>query len=202
MHVRPATIDEARRCAGVVAAALLHDPVGLRAIRARHDRLCRMTSLYEAELRLGAFRHGHVDVCELDGEIVGVAAWVAPDAHRTLLETLRQAPRYVHAVGPMHAASALRSLRIRQRARPVQAHWLLADVAVAEHARGHGIGGALLEHGLDRIDGATYLEATTAASQRLYERHGFAVRRRIGLAPGGFPVGMWREPTRAPALHR
>lgn len=202
MPVRPATLDEASRCAGLIAAALLHDPVGIRAIRVRHDRLCRMTSLYEAELRLGAFRHGHVDVCDVDGDIVGVAAWVAPGWRRNLLETLRQAPRYVHAVGPLHATSTLRSSRIRQRARPVHPHWLLADVAVAEHARGNGIGGALLEHGLARIDGATYLEATTAASQRLYERHGFVLRTRIGLAPGGFPVGMWRAPTRAPARHR
>ncbi|SDI01276.1 GNAT family N-acetyltransferase [Agrococcus jejuensis] len=194
MHIRPATLDEARQCAGIVAAALLHDPVGVRAVRSRHDRLRRMTSLYEAELRLGGFMHGHVDVAVVDDEIVGVAAWVEPDPCHDMRATLRQAPLYVHAVGIAHAVSAARVLRTRQRARPTQPHWLLADVAVAEPARGLGIGAALIDHGLARFDGPAYLEATTAASQRLYERHGFTLRSRIGIAPGGFPVGMWREP--------
>ncbi|MFC7430456.1 MULTISPECIES: GNAT family N-acetyltransferase [unclassified Agrococcus] len=195
MRIRPATIDEARWCAGVVAAALLDDPVGRRAVRTRHDRLRRMTGLYEAELRLGAFAHGHVDVAvEDDGEsILGVAAWVRPDACSDLAATVRQAPRYVHAIGIAHAVSAIRALLRRRRARPDAAHWLLADVAVVEHARGRGIGAALLQHGLERCDGAVYLEATTPGSQRLYERHGFVVHRRIGLVDGGFPLGMWRE---------
>lgn len=200
MHIRPATIDEARRCAGVVAAALLHDPVGVRAVRSTHDRLRRMTSLYEAELRLGAFLHGLVDVAVVDDEIVGVAAWVEPNPSRDMLAIMRQVPRYVHAIGPAHALSAVLVRRARRRARPDRPHWLLADVAVVDRARGLGIGGALIEHGLARIDGPAYLEATTAGSQRLYERHGFTLRSRIGIAPGGFPVGMWREPHPAHVL--
>lgn len=194
MDIRSATLDEARQCAGIVAAALLHDPVGLRAVRATHDRLRRMTSLYEAELLLGGFAHGRVDVAIVDDAIVGVAAWVEPDRTRGLVGALRQAPRYLHAVGIAHAPSAALVLRRRAGARPSASHWLLADVAVAERARGLGIGSALIDHGLARIDGPVYLEATTAASQRLYQRHGFAERTRIGIAPDGFPVGMWREP--------
>lgn len=194
MRIRLATIDEARECARVIAAALLHDPVGVRAVRGRHRRLPRLTSLYEAELRLGAFAHGHVDVAhDEEGAIVGVAAWVRPDPPSHLRATLRQAPRYVHAIGVTHAVSAILAQRCRRDARPRASHWLLADIAVAEGARGHGIGGALLRHGLGRCDGPVYLEATTPASQRLYERHGFAVHRRIGLVDGGFPLGMWRE---------
>jgi len=202
VRIRTASIDEARRCAAIVAEALLRDPVGVRAVPARLDRLRRMTGLYEAELRLGAFAHGRVDVAEIDGVIAGVAAWVAPHAPGDLAATLRQAPRYAYAVGPLHLVSALRAQRVRRRARPTTAHWTLADVAVADDARGQGIGGALVAHGLERLDGDAYLEATTAASQRLYERHGFVLHTRIGLAPGGFPVGMRREaqPHGVPAL--
>ncbi|QCR19157.1 GNAT family N-acetyltransferase [Agrococcus sp. SGAir0287] len=202
MRIRTASIGEVRRCAALVAEALLDDPVGVRAVRARHGRLRRMRALYEAELRLGAFAHGRVDVAEVDGAIVGVAAWVAPMASPDLVAALRQAPRYAFAVGPLHAAGALRAQRIRRAARPDAAHWMLADVAVAEHARGLGIGGALVEHGLALVDGDAYLEATTAASRRLYERHGFVARASIGLAPGGYPVAMWRDarPLPAPAL--
>lgn len=201
MRIRSATIDEARECARVVAAALLHDPVGVRAVRGRHRRMSRLTSLYEAELRLGAFAHGHVDVALDDaGAIVGVAAWVRPDAPSHLAATLGQAPRYAHAIGLVHAATAIAAQRRRRRARPEASHWLLADIAVVDRGRGHGVGTALLRHGLERCDGPVYLEATTCASQRLYERHGFAVHRRIGLVDGGFPLGMWREPSPVSAL--
>ena len=184
MRIRTASIDEAHRCAAIVARALLHDPVGVRAIRSRHDRLRRLTSLYEAELRLGAFMHGRVDVATVDDEIVGV----------DMAATLRQAPRYAHAVGIAHAVSAARALRRRQRARPGQSHWLLADIVVVEAARGAGVGAALLAHGLAACDGPVYLEATTASSRRLYERFGFTVRTHIGLVDGGYPLGMWCEP--------
>lgn len=192
VRIRRATVDEARHCSLVVATALLHDPVGLRAVRSRIHRLRRMTGLYEAELRLGAFTHGFVDVALDDDDIIGVAAWIAPEWRRTRAATLRQAPRYLHAVGVAHAISAARVQRRRHRARPSTSHWLLADIAVAAEARGLGIGGALLAHGLERCDAPVYLEATTPASRRLYERFGFIEHRRIDLVEGGYPVGMLR----------
>lgn len=192
MLIRLATRSEARACAGIVAAALLRDPVGVRAMPARHRRLQRLTSLYEAELRAGAFDQGVVEVAVVDDRIVGVAAWEPPSTRRRLGAVLRQAPRYVWAVGPAHVLTSVRALRTRRHARPVASHWLLADIAVAESVRGQGIGAALLHSRLDDGTDAVYLEATTPASRRLYERFGFRAQTAIDLAPGGYPVGMWR----------
>lgn len=73
--------------------------------------------------------------------------------------------------------------------RPAEPHWYLYMVAVAPAARGRGIGGRLLGHGLKRVDAEglpAHLESTTPDSRRLYERFGF--RQVAELAGSGLPV--------------
>ena len=73
--------------------------------------------------------------------------------------------------------------------RPTEPHWYLYMVAVAPAARGRGIGGRLLGHGLKRVDAEglpAHLESTTPGSRRLYERFGF--RQVAELAGSGLPV--------------
>ena len=73
--------------------------------------------------------------------------------------------------------------------RPAEPHWYLYMVAVAPAARGRGIGGRLLGHGLRRVDAEglpAHLESTTPGSRRLYERFGF--RQVAELAGSGLPV--------------
>lgn len=73
--------------------------------------------------------------------------------------------------------------------RPAEPHWYLYMVAVAPAARGRGIGGQLLGHGLKRVDAEglpAHLESTTPGSRRLYERFGF--RQAAELAGSGLPV--------------
>ena len=78
--------------------------------------------------------------------------------------------------------------------RPAEPHWYLYMVAVAPAARGRGIGGRLLGHGLKRVDAEglpAHLESTTPGSRRLYERFGF--RQVAELAGSGLPV-YWAMP--------
>ena len=73
--------------------------------------------------------------------------------------------------------------------RPAEPHWYLYMVAVAPAARGRGIGGRLLGHGLKRVDAEglpAHLESTTPDSRRLYERFGF--QQVAELAGSGLPV--------------
>ena len=73
--------------------------------------------------------------------------------------------------------------------RPAEPHWYLYMVAVAPAARGRGMGGRLLGHGLKRVDAEglpAHLESTTPGSRRLYERFGF--RQVAELAGSGLPV--------------
>jgi GNAT superfamily N-acetyltransferase len=75
-------------------------------------------------------------------------------------------------------------------------HWHLALLAVQPGYQGHGYGSALLAHGHRRLDAdrlPAYLEASSPASARLYERHGYQPRDPYPIGPGGpsmYP--MWR----------
>jgi ribosomal protein S18 acetylase RimI-like enzyme len=80
---------------------------------------------------------------------------------------------------------------------PHERHFYLAFIGVAPRLQGLGLGGAMLEANLKRVDaahGAAYLENSNPKNTRLYERAGFVARKNI--APPGAPplIGMWRKP--------
>jgi ribosomal protein S18 acetylase RimI-like enzyme len=80
---------------------------------------------------------------------------------------------------------------------PAEPHEYLWFLGVAPQAQGRGIGSALMAPVLDRADAAgapAYLEATSARSKALYERHGFVAEAPISV--GGCPPlwPMWRRP--------
>jgi GNAT superfamily N-acetyltransferase len=73
----------------------------------------------------------------------------------------------------------------------------LALMGVVPERQGRGFGAALLATVLQRCDARrtpAYLEATSASSRRLYERHGFERLGDIALSDGPSLWPMWREP--------
>lgn len=73
--------------------------------------------------------------------------------------------------------------RLCEAVRPLEPHWYLYMLAVAPRAQGRGLGSRLLANGLARADAAglpAHLEATTAGSRCLYERHGFQETAALG----------------------
>lgn len=71
--------------------------------------------------------------------------------------------------------------------RPDGPHWYLHDIAASAAARGQGIGTRLLAHRLNLVDDTglpVFLEATTAASARLYARFGFETIATVTKLPG------------------
>ncbi len=73
----------------------------------------------------------------------------------------------------------------------------LALMGVVPERQGHGLGSALLAAVLQRADASvtpTYLEATSAKSRRLYQRHGFQEIGEIALPDGPALWAMWRAP--------
>lgn len=83
---------------------------------------------------------------------------------------------------------------------PTEPHAHLNLNGTVPARQGQGLGSALLEAVLPRFDREgvpAYLEATTEANRRLYERHGFVSWNDITPA-GGPPLRrMWREPRSA-----
>ncbi|OLT49270.1 hypothetical protein BJF85_09830 [Saccharomonospora sp. CUA-673] len=194
--------DEIRTCARLIAEAMRDDPVVHQIVRGDRNRTNRLTGLYTAVLRAGALSHGVIDVAraESGGPIIGVAAWEGPHGSASVWRQLIEAPRYLRAIGLRHVPAALRAVGALGTHRLDVRHWYLADMAVSSEARGLGVGSALLAHRLEAVDAEAvpaYLEATTRASRRLYERHGFEKVAAIGLAPGVSATAMTRSPRRS-----
>ncbi|WP_306192774.1 N-acetyltransferase [Streptomyces sp. MK5] len=84
-----------------------------------------------------------------------------------------------------------------------RAHAYLWMIGVVPQRQGEGLGGALIQHVLDRCDREglpSYLEASSERSTRLYERLGFAFTgRTLDLPDGPRMWPMWREPATRPA---
>ncbi|QKT06583.1 GNAT family N-acetyltransferase [Gordonia sp. X0973] len=75
--------------------------------------------------------------------------------------------------------------------RPKEPHWYLGTIGAVE--QGRGIGSALLEHRLGRIEGPAYLESSNRANIPLYERFGFAVVDEVVLPDGPTVWPMYRK---------
>ena len=169
--------DDVRACATVLTRALGDDDV-LRAIIRGENRPPRVTALYVALLESGPIAHRTVDVVRVNGgPIVGVGMWTGPDQDESWLQHPIQLLREIRAIGLRHL-SIVRAMDAEYASfRPHYPHWYLTDLAVDPGSQGLGIGSALLRDRLAKVDAdglPAYLEATTPASRRLYERYGFA----------------------------
>ncbi|MCO1658948.1 GNAT family N-acetyltransferase [Pseudonocardia humida] len=115
---------------------------------------------------------------------------------------LPRAPGPAHGVGelPAELPPRLRTFLalIGQRHPRDREHLHLVFLGVAPDAQGRGLGGALLRRRLSRADAEgvpAYLEASSARSRQLYERHGFRDAGDPITLPDGPPLWpMWREP--------
>jgi ribosomal protein S18 acetylase RimI-like enzyme len=78
-----------------------------------------------------------------------------------------------------------------------RAHFYLMTIGVDPKFQGQGLGSALLEATLAKIDAKglpSYLESSSPKNVPLYQRHGFSVTKEFRPAPDGPPLwGMLRE---------
>lgn len=133
------------------------------------------------------------------GPILGVAAWVPPDPPgsarwRGVREFGLLSPTLARI---RHRRTALAVLTECDRRHPTGPHRYLALLGTDPGAQGRGIGGRLLQAGLDRSDTEgvpTYLETQTAANVAWYARFGFT---EVGTVRVGHAPPLWllqREP--------
>ena len=131
-----------------------------------------------------------------DGD--GAALWLPP-GEELLADAGAEATvaEMAHRAGPA-ADRLLEAFGILGEHHPHEPHWYLGFVGVDPALQGLGLGGRLLRATLDQVDALgepAYLEATSAANRRLYERHGFEVVRELPLPAGPSLWAMWREPS-------
>jgi GNAT superfamily N-acetyltransferase len=141
-----------------------------------------------------AFDYGHVEVT---GDYTAAAVWFHHDRDQEVPEPPGYAARLADAAGPhLDRFRALDDALARHH--PHGVHHYLALLAVRPEWQGYGIGSALMQQHLRRLDRAglpAYLEASSARSRDLYLRYGYRVRGEPFHLPDGPPFWpMWRAP--------
>jgi ribosomal protein S18 acetylase RimI-like enzyme len=132
-----------------------------------------------------------------------VALWLAPP-QKTLVFTpwqeLRMIPTIMSVVGIERIARMQRLRAAFDAHHPKAPHWYLMFLAVDPAAQGMGLGSALLQSTLAKVDaegGAAYLEASSEKNVPLYRRHGFEVKGEFRPELSGPPIwSMWRPAQR------
>lgn len=124
------------------------------------------------------------------------ALWLPPDMHADdeamgalMHDTI---PESVQAEG-------LQVMQQMQSFHPAEPHWYLPLIGVDPARQGKGLGGALLDHAIDRFDrdGApAYLESSNLRNVPLYERHGFQALGSIQVGSSPTMIPMLRKPKR------
>lgn len=195
--ITAARAEELAGAANILAEAFEHDPVLGAIIPGERNRRARLAQLFHGTLASGAFATGTVDLARDEtGTLLGVAAWEGPQSQRgAFLRQVRELPRFLSSLGWRGLPRALRLLGQLEKHRPRSAHWYLAEIGVSAAARGKGVGKQLLETqltALDRMRQSAYLESSTPANRRLYQRLGFQELRPIHGLPGAQPVAMLR----------
>ncbi len=189
LHISPAQASDVDACARILADAFLDDGVLGLIIRGDEQRHERLQELFAAMMVASSVPAGTVDVARRDpgGEIVGLADWHGPDATRgARTRSVLQLPRKLRAVGVRNLVPVARTTAKFKPFTPHYPHWYLAHIAVGSGAQGLGVGSQLLAHRLSLVDGTglpSFLESTSAASRRLYERYGFHPIGSIVLSP-------------------
>ncbi|WP_253274668.1 GNAT family N-acetyltransferase [Actinomyces sp. oral taxon 414] len=200
-ELRAAGPDDLDAVVDLLTGVFLDDPLMSAIAAAAPDPRAALGHLHRVELAAhylaadpAARADSRVDLAvdATSGEPLGVALWDAPSS--------------TDVVGPLGPGSepppgldldllggawelCLADAAQCEAHRPAEPHWYLYMVAVTPAARGRGIGGRLLGHGLRRVDAEglpAHLESTTPGSRRLYERFGF--RQVAELAGSGLPV--------------
>ncbi|MFW6775467.1 GNAT family N-acetyltransferase [Nocardioides sp. CPCC 205120] len=202
IHVERVGPRTVRAAARVLAAAFADDPAVARLVPpGARRRQARLVAVFTGDVR--SVGRAGVDVARRGpgGEVVGAAVWRTPAGGEPALR---------HPLVALRAAWALRPAGLRAARRydsavaehlPAGPCWHLHDIGASPSARGLGVGRALLEHRLAEVDATgqqAFLEATTPASRRLYERHGFVAVGEITDPVGAGAVPMRRPPRRPP----
>ena len=193
---RRASANDAPQLARLMAAAFAADPVMDWISRQGPKRAHGLLRFFHDLLALKAIPLGEVWMAPSGG---AVTVWLPPGGPPSsggLSEQLRLLLVFLRLCGVPRLLRGQAMAEAMERHHPYAPHYHLAFIAVAPRLQGLGLGSALLEATLARIDetgSAAYLQNSNPRNTRLYERAGFASRGNI--APRHAPplLSMWRE---------
>lgn len=199
IEIRQMSSEDMAAACRILGLAFADNPNTLaivRGDRARAERMMR-TGARVAKL---ARKASHALIAQQGGAIVGVlnaAEW--PHCQMRTVEKLATAPTMIRAAG----SGSLRALKLSTvwaRHDPHEPHWHLGPIGVLPKLHRRGVGTALLNAFLERIDAtrsAAYLEADVDKNVALYQKVGFNVTAHEDIL-GIDNRFMWREPQPTP----
>jgi ribosomal protein S18 acetylase RimI-like enzyme len=138
--------------------------------------------------------YGHVMQDETGG-----ALWLPPGVKKDipLLNSLDIAASIIRHAGFGSLLRGLATDSALAKQKPGEPHYYLFAIGARSGHQGKGIGGKLMQAGLERVDAAgmpAYLESSKEANVPFYRRFGFEVTQKIVPAKGCPPLWlMWRE---------
>ncbi len=178
----------------IMATAFRHDPIwGEYSFPGSQERLDTAAAFWRAYLA-AILRHGWSFLSS--GDESG-AVWVPPGERELTDDQEHQLEALLHELlGDAQAAVVFDVLERLDAAHPHhEPHHQLSLFGTHEDHRGRGIGMALLDACLERVDAAgsaAYLESTNPANDRRYMSRGFEPFGRVELAGGPVVTTMWR----------
>lgn len=196
--VQKVTGEEVPAVARALAEAFYDDPHFSWIVRDDAVRMARLERGFETFTRRVWLPHAE---CYALHSGAGAAMWLPPGTwHMGLLEQLALLPT-IAANLRLNLPRFLRALTFIESNHPRSPdHWYLPAIGVAPAWQGRGFGAALMRPVLERCDAEglpAYLEASSARSRALYERHGFQTLEECRYARTAPPLWrMWREPQR------
>lgn len=193
---RRARESDAAALARLFAASFANDPVFDWIARAGPKRAQGLERFFFWLLGTRAIPFGEV---WMSNDAAVAAAWLPPEAPASpggFLEQIRLLPVFVRLCGIPRLKRGSAMADAMEKNHPHERHFYLAFIGVAPRLQGLGLGSAMLEANLSRVDSAhvpAYLENSNLKNARLYESHGFVAQGNI--APRGAPplMAMWRE---------
>jgi GNAT superfamily N-acetyltransferase len=180
--------------------AFADDPVANFMFAGERRRRRGLRSFFTSQLRRQYMPYGHVYTTE-HGE--AAALWGPPDAHRNGLRELIQLLPVAPYLASERTHRALRLLFEVDGLHPKEPHWYLATLGTEPAQQGKGMGSALMQTMVERIDESgfpAYLESSKERNVPFYSRFGFEVIEELCSKRGNPTIWrMWRE-ARAPEL--
>ena len=195
---RRATPDDAGRISHLLAAAFSRDPIfnWMTRVGGRAEALNRFFYWVMAERAIP------LGETWITSDAYAAVSWIAPYAEakpENFRDELRLLSVLLSLTGVSRFARGAAMAKAMERAHPPEPYFYLAFVGVAPRFQGAGLGTALLESTLARVDAAgmpAFLENSNPRNIKLYERFGFRVTREITARDDAPPLYAMSRPGR------
>lgn len=196
--IGPALKREHSEIARILARAELATPLFEGPVRTERQ----LVRFFLAYLKTHPRQEFEIHVArDIGGTLLGAALWRHQKVGRDSA-VLGQLPYLARAASTIGSANLVRALRVQkefERYRPLEPHWHLPYIAVAEHARRSSVGTALMQHHLDHLDTTVqfaYLEARNPDQVQFFQRFEFIPGGKIAGPGKRHYTGMFRTPQR------